>query len=295
MKKKLSKIFLLILFSLLFCFVSSSRISADAGFDSDYDSDYDSGYDNDYNGGWGGGSSSSGNRNDNNSNNTNYSGGNISGEVWLITIGAIVVMAGIPLSITLISAHYSGGRSRRRVEKSPINTSGYKVDDDLNCEVFDMYMDINIAWMNKDLEPVRHLMTDELYNMYLMQLDTLIEANQTNIMKNFNLVSGHIVSKRKYNGVETIKMIFRVKCKDYIIDGNGRVISGDENVTWDYTYEMKLVRNVMNAPLECPSCGETLSKKDGVICPVCETVLHSYVSSLRLADKNMLRQVKVRR
>ena len=282
MVKKISRIFFMFLFGLTLSFGSPRRISADAGFDNDYDSSYDSGYDS----GWGGSSGGSSWRDDDDSNsNYNYSGEPLSGTALFIVILSVVVMVSIPISIQLNS------EKRARRKRNPlIDTYGLEVDDELNSLAFDIYEKINVAWMNKDLEPVRHLMTDDMYNMYLMQLDTLIESEQTNIMKNIRFVSGHVYSRRKYKGVETIVMIFRVTCKDYIVDKDGWVVRGKRFMTHDYTYELKFVRNITSDRLICPSCGHELDIHDGVVCPHCETIIHDNVSSLRLSSKRMLRQ-----
>lgn len=292
MKKRVAKLFLLIFFGLSLFICGAKGIKADAGFDNDYDG-----------GSWGGSSGGGGSwggsydddddwHSSSNSSGDRYyssSGEPLTG--WPLAIVLFVGIASIVLPIGyLVICEYS--RNVRYPSNPEVNVRGLPVDDDLNCQVFDLYKALNVAWMNKDLEPVRHLLTDELYNMYLMQLDTLIEANQTNVMERFRFVSGHIKSKRRYKGIETITMIFRVTCKDYITNDKGKVIRGNSHTIWDYTYEMKLVRKYDNKPVVCPNCNYTFKKNDGQVCPHCETIVHSPLDTLKLADKNMLRQSK---
>ena len=52
------------------------------------------------------------------------------------------------------------------------------IDKDLNVsefktKVFRTYKDIQTAWMNFDTDTIRKLTTDEIYNMYSSQLETL--------------------------------------------------------------------------------------------------------------------------
>ena len=114
-------------------------------------------------------------------------------------------------------------------------------------------------------------------------------------MKDYLFVSGHIASKRKYKGKETIILIFRIKCKDYIVNQNGRVVRGKATDVLDYTYELKLVRDVVSDNLVCPSCGYNVKSKEGVVCPHCGSVIHANTSELRLADKKIIYQSRRRR
>ena len=293
MKKRLLKIILPITF--LFILIStinvSSVVKADIGFDGDYDSGYDSGggyggwYDDDddddyYYGGY---------------HSSNSSGGS-SGSAPPEVVALAVFITLLPPIIILLVTHFSSKRKHRPRTPDLIDTRGMEVDDDLNMQVYLMYKELNDAWMKKDLEPIRHLLTDEMYNMYLMQLDTLIEQNQTNIMKDYLFVSGHVYSRRKYKGKETTVMIFRIKCRDYIIDDTtNKVIRGKEKDIIDYTYEFKLVRNVEAKEIVCPSCGYMIQNKEGVVCPHCSSVVHTNTNTWRLADKRVLRQTRRRK
>lgn len=289
MKKKISKIFLFILFGLTFLILNNpTGINADAGFDGSYGGGSSSGSSG---GGWGGSSGGSyGGSSSSSGNSYNYSGGSADPDVVIATLLSVGLLIFFVILIHIAIAKESERREYLR-RNPPIDTTGMPVDEQLNEYVFNLYKEVNIAWMNKDLDPVKHLLTDDLYNMYLMQMDTLIENNQTNVMENFKFVSGHIYSRRRYKGTETVTMIFRVKCNDYITDERGKVIRGKKHVTRDYTYELKLVRKCNSTPLVCPNCGYTLKVKDGVTCPSCNTILHDNNEAYRLANKDMLRQI----
>ena len=129
-----------------------------------------------------------------------------------------------------------------------------------------------------------------------LKIQDAIEQNQTNIMKDYLFVSGHVYSRRKYKGKETAVMIFRIKCRDYIIDDTtNKVIRGKEKDIIDYTYEFKLVRNVEAKEIVCPSCGYMIQNKEGVVCPHCSSVVHTNTNTWRLADKRVLRQTRRRK
>ncbi|MBR3890913.1 MAG: TIM44-like domain-containing protein [Bacilli bacterium] len=296
MKNKVLKIIFsfLLAITLISPFTVSNTVKADIGFDGGYDGGYDSGGSD-----WGGGSSWDDDDDDDyyysgGYNNGSYSGGGGSADIGTMLLALFIcgLAVGVPLTIVWLL-------NREMPNKSSVplvDTSWMSVDEDLNMQAYLMYKELNDAWMKKDLEPVRHLLTDEMYNMYLMQLDTLIEKGETNIMKDYFFISGHISSKRKYKGKETIVMIFRIRCKDYIIDDRSKkVVRGKATDVIDYTYEFKLVRNVEPKTIICPSCGSEIKNEEGVICSHCGTVVHTNTNTLRLADKKVLRQTRSRR
>ena len=302
MKKKLLKILLCLSLVALFIapFTISSTVKADIGFDGGYDGGYSGG--GGYGGGYGGGSSWDDDDDDdyyysggynNNNNYSSGSGGNLSTAEIVALIIFCVASIGIPIAITMIGATRE---KRVQMDAPAVNVSWMRVDEDLNMEVYLLYKAINDAWMKKDLEPVRHLLTDEMYNMYLMQLDTLIENKQTNIMKDYWFISGHISNRRKYKGKEIVDMIFRIKCKDYIIDDKtGKVVRGKATDVIEYTYDLRLIRNAIPKTITCPSCGGEVKGKDGVVCPNCQTIIHLHTDTFRLADKRVIRQLRFRR
>ena len=53
--------------------------------------------------------------------------------------------------------------------------------EEFKALVFEKYKDIQIAWMNFDYNTLRSKLTDELYNQYAMQLDTMKVKNEQNI------------------------------------------------------------------------------------------------------------------
>ena len=64
-------------------------------------------------------------------------------------------------------------------------------DIDINqliTDRFQQFVDIQTGWMNFDHELLRTKLTDELYNQYAIQLDTMQVKNQQNIMMLLNLI-----------------------------------------------------------------------------------------------------------
>jgi len=262
---------------------------ADSGFDSDY-GDYDGGS-------WGGGSSWG--DDGYGSSYSNSSGGSLDSSflplVIFLGVGAAVVVG--------ISRHYIDLQQRRKAVEQRINMvllnhHNLKPGDGKGLELIQSayanYVDIQKAWMNRDLSSVRHLLTDEIYNMYQMQIQTLIEDNQVNVMTNFELVCGKLEYKRAKDSIETIKVILCVNCKDYIEDvSTHKVINGDKNATITYIYELTFIKDVdSNKTINCPSCGAKVKKQMSASCPYCNNSLLSTSANITMSNKLILNQFK---
>lgn len=124
-------------------------------------------------------------------------------------------------------------------------------------EAYQIYYDIQMAWMDFDYDVLKTLVTDELFHMYKNQLETLKMKNQQNIMSNFELVQKKVMSRLKENGVETIKVLLFVNFFDFIQDGEGRVVSGFSTIKVSYLLTFVVKKDAL---LKCPGCGADLVK-----------------------------------
>lgn len=313
MKKFIFTLFLLLITPFLnavvfqysnYQYISSS---ADSGFDSDY-GDYDDGGSwDDNDGGWNddGGSYWDDDNGYNNSydGSSSYSGGPAS----LGTILLALVLCAAPFIVMIIisSKTKSNNNKKRKKENTRqrilsilYNNYNLSPGDGLNNEqvkqAFSMYVEIQKAWMNRDLTPVRHMLTDEIYNMYQMQIETLIKDNQINVMSNFKLICGDIYSTSKSKNIESVKIILCVECKDYIKDTKTkRVISGDKKATITYIYELTFLKDIgSKTTINCPSCGALVKQQMSSTCPYCGNLLLLTSSSLTMSNKKIKHQFK---
>ena len=174
--------------------IKITKVDADSGFDSSYDSGGSS---------WGGSSDSW----DSSSSWDSSDSSSGSGKPASLTSLMIVVVLFIVVFVI------ENEISKRKTEKKQIIKSKdmdldliSKIDPNLNLyefknEAFNIYKDVQEAWMNLDDGKIRTLTTDELYNMYSMQLDTLRVKNEKNIMKEINLVTASLTNLKIENNI----------------------------------------------------------------------------------------------
>lgn len=305
MKKKYIKILLVIvlLFSLSFLsFKHIENIKADSGWDSDYDSSWDSGsdwggsswdndYDYDYDSDWDSGSSS---------------GGSSSGEVGIFD-GVIILVFLFFMCLSIVTAIKNAKKSMRRSnttnvyikQKSsysikPVPLTQEKVNaiipnfniEEFNFKAYQIFYDTQMAWMNFDYDKLKDLVTDELYNSYVMDLDVLKVKNQKNTMKDFELIYSYIFDLKEENGKYIAKVYLDVCFYDYIENINtGAVVRGTQNRKLNNTYVLTLVKT-KEEPKDiniCPMCGAPVEGNSTGVCEYCKSKLinetHDWVMS----------------
>ena len=277
------KKFILYLSTMLLIFVgiiySPKLIKADSGFDSSWDS----------------GSSDWGRSSDWDSSSwdSSDSDGDLSGSGMLAVI-VITVIVIIVISIIC---------SKKEVKLTEIDSYSKLSDDEIheyisdldiekfNNKVFDNYKKIQEAWSNFDIDTIRNLVSDEIYNMYSMQLDTLKVKSQKNIMSDITYVNNYITNIIVDNDTETIETILKVSCFDYLVDDKNNVVRGNKNIKLHYTYKLTFTRKIDKTNLKyCPNCGAELSINSSGVCDYCKSTIINNETDWIMTKKEMLKQ-----
>ena len=155
-------------------------------------------------------------------------------------------------------------------------------------ECYDIFVEVQKAWMNFDYNKLRETTTDELYNMYYNQLSSLKLKGQKNVMSDFELINYNLYSVDKNNGLVTVKVRLEVEFYDYIIDKDDKIIRGNKNKKNHMIYELNYVYSE-NLVKECPNCSATLNIGD-TVCNYCNTKITSVGSKMKLSTKKCIRQ-----
>ncbi len=156
-------------------------------------------------------------------------------------------------------------------------------------DVFKIYKDVQIAWMNKDIDSVRNVLTDEMYNMYRAQVETLKIKSQTNVMEDIEYIYASILDIKIEKDKKIVSVLLNVKCKDYLVDKDNNVIKGYKNRNNDYTYRLTFISTNEKENI-CPNCGAKVEKSNSSICDYCHSSLVNSNYSWTLSKKEMIRQ-----
>lgn len=290
---------------------------ADSGWDSSYDSggwdsggwdsgSYDSGssWDFDSSSSWSSGSSSS-------SSSSHSSNGSILPFLFFLMF-SIYMLLMIASYLDKKNEMDSKERSRNSMDNYKSKVTDYddldinklkEIDpnieiDKMKEEVFRVYKELQTAWMNFDYETIRKLVTDELYNMYISQLETLKLKKQKNIMDEIELVDCKIRDISKDADTITLKVFLEVKCFDFVINTEtNEVVRGKNNEKLIIQYNLFFIKSATdNDNIEiCPNCGAEVDIRSSATCPYCKSVLVKTGGTYVLSKKNCIWQEREKR
>lgn len=304
MKKRIIFSILLIFSFLIIIFPIVTK--ADSGWDSSYDSGgWDSGSSWDSGGSWSSGSDW--NSGYHSSSSSSYL---INSPIATIIFFIIIFVWAIIYTIKLTKKNRgippiedpafenlsseTGNNNYIDIDQSKINEIDPNIDiEEFKNTAFNIYKDIQEAWMNFDTDKIRKLTTDEIYNMYSSQLETLKLKNQKNIMKNIEYVDAKIINITNVSGVITINVYLRVKVLDYVINvKTNKTVRGRDNARLDIEYNLTFVKSETDdKKIEtCPNCGAPVDIISSATCPYCDSTLVKNASDYVMSKKTCIGQ-----
>lgn len=216
--------------------------------------------------------------------------------------GAFIVslFLGVPMLIigiiSTLKTRSQGKKELKSVTVMKDETIHKRLGEDFDIEAFkkeafESYKAIQIAWMERDIEPVRHLLSDQMCSMYKTQLATLIAKNQKNMMEDIEFVKCEISRVVKTAKKIEIEVLLQVTCRDYIVDKNNKVIRGNKRAINEYFYKLVFVKSIEPSKLKvCPNCGAKLENAASDKCEYCNTIIVKESTNFAMTDKKMLKQ-----
>ena len=227
------------------------------------------------------------------------SGSSSSGDIEIDDLFFIVIIVGVVIIVSLATS-----KKNKETTNSVSNTiKPYDIGKikkvlpnfDKNAfriQVFDLYKNVEEAWMNFDYETLRKYTTDELYNLYHSQLVALQVKKQKNIMKDFMFKSFEIVGMERIENTIALKVRMTVECFDYVVDKENKVVRGTDKDKLVYDYEMTFIKGMDTKINKCPNCNAPLENTNSSVCPYCDSVIVSNNHDWVLAKKQMINQYR---
>ncbi|NTW80950.1 MAG: Tim44 domain-containing protein [Geobacteraceae bacterium] len=117
-----------------------------------------------------------------------------------------------------------------------------------NDLVMDNFFKIQGAWMNRDLTPVRGILTDEMQRVFQSDLDKLISDKQINRLENIAVRKVEIVEAWQESGQDYINTLIYANLLDYTTDEAGTVLSGSKSDPVKFEEYWTFTRPVGNNP-----------------------------------------------
>lgn len=258
----------------LFIVASKNRTQADAGYHSSY----------------GGGSShhSSSSHSSSSSSRSSYSSssssGSYSGGGGSIgsSLAATIIVVGIVLFILLLtSAGKKAGApyvppltkltpNQAAIDKLKQLIPGFDEKQFLD-EGYKIFLDVENAWMNFELEKIHNEITDELFNMYESQISSMEVKGEQNIMSDFVLKDCVITECKNENDDIEVTTKYIIEFYDYIIDkASGKVLRGTKTRKLRMYYDFTFIKSKSESKIDtCPNCGAEVNVNSAGVCEYC--------------------------
>lgn len=287
--------FLLILCILMLSFSYLMPVRADSGWDTGYDS---GGYDS---GGWDSGGYDSWDYDYEHSSDYGHSGGGGTNSYYTSSFGiddlVFVIFFFAVIFFVIYALSYARGQAKTEFnfhediseDKLKEIMPNYTVAK-LKEIVTKKFIDIQNAWMEFDYDKLRELCTDELYNSYKTQLETLKIKNGKNIMSDFITQYIYITDAVVENNNYVIKAVLKIEFYDYVINTiNNNVIRGRKNTKVLNTYNLELVKSINDKDIKCPNCGAPVNAVTSKECEYCGSTIVFDSSDFVLSKKNIIK------
>ncbi|MBQ3552979.1 MAG: Tim44 domain-containing protein [Clostridia bacterium] len=190
----------------------------------------------------------------------------------------------------------AGGQRTSAEKLQPIETYVQKDPNfnigDVSEKFRNLYIQMQNAWQDKDITPIRPYMSDAYYAQMERQVQAYIRNGQTNYIERPTVLTCTIRGWYTQEDDDCLVVYLNTRIIDYVIDDKtGQVIRGNKTAECFMEYEWILTRPTGYTTRDegdvtvhnCPNCGAPLNINSSAKCPYCDTVVtveeHDWVLS----------------
>lgn len=163
-----------------------------------------------------------------------------------------------------------------------------------------VFMDIQNAWMKRDLEPVKAVLHQNLYQQTQKQVERKIADGIVNHLEMIGINTTYLTSYRQDAEYEYLAMYLAASMIDYQEkEATGQILFGDKTTRWNLFYKMTFMRTKgsktrsaqeKDKGIMCPNCGAPLKGTSFGKCAYCDSVILTGVYDWVLSDFGTIRQ-----
>jgi predicted RNA-binding Zn-ribbon protein involved in translation (DUF1610 family) len=145
------------------------------------------------------------------------------------------------------------------------------------------FLEIYKAWSENNLENIRHLISENLFNNFKFWISLYQEKGVQNKLEKIDIQNIEITSIEIDKYYESITTRIFASCLDYMINKEGKVVAGSKKRLREFTEYWTFVRRIsvdkQDSKLlmrQCPSCGAPIeSLGQSYVCPYCGALIHT--------------------
>ena len=140
-----------------------------------------------------------------------------------------------------------------------------------------IYMMILNSVMGKNLDTVKHYLSDNVYNELNKLVSDYKSKKITRIFNETNVKTSSIIDYEVTENEINIKVHLISRYMDFFVDDDGNFISGvnDHRIEKEHIliFTKKLNVKTLNEARPCPNCGHSLNINESGICPYCNQII----------------------
>jgi predicted lipid-binding transport protein (Tim44 family) len=190
--------------------------------------------------------------------------------------------------------------------KNPFNVNEDAIEDEIQAkdELFnkaeflsyasDLFIKLQYAWADRDLESIRAFETVELFEQTQNQINRYIASHQINKIERVSVNVAKLYGFEQQGDRDCLSVIIESKMIDYIIDEKTKkVLKGDPNLNKVNLYILTFVRKTgsktnedgkVTTTMNCPNCGAATTITSSGKCPYCGSIITTRDSSWSLSS-----------
>lgn len=156
-----------------------------------------------------------------------------------------------------------------------------KYDSEFTESKFKTYVDnifiqLHLALVTKELENIKHFVSDEVYNKYQNKLDELNKKHLIQMYDEINVAQTDILSYKVDNENMIIEVNILSRYLDYLMDEDGNYVSGDTDIRTEKNNHLIFTKKInyekSKTVRKCPGCGASIDVNASGKCEYCGTI-----------------------
>lgn len=158
----------------------------------------------------------------------------------------------------------------------------------------DMFVKLQYAWSDRNLENIRYFITPELYEQTNNQVQRYITNKQINKLERVSVNLSRLYSFSQEGDREILRVVLESKMVDYIMDEqSGKILRGDQATNVVNPYILTFVRKagvktpeggVKPTTMNCPNCGGATTILSSGKCPYCGSIITTRDNNWSLSE-----------
>ncbi len=156
-----------------------------------------------------------------------------------------------------------------------------KYDPEFTESKFKTYVDnvfikLHMAVVTKNLEDIKHFVSEEIYNKYQKIVENLNQKHLIQMYDEINVAQTDILNYKVTDTYMIIEVNLISRYLDYLMDEDGNYISGDTDVRSEKSNHLIFTKKInykeTKTVRKCPGCGASIDVNASGKCDYCGTI-----------------------